>query len=125
MARQHTEFFEIDMEGGWEDIPGYPPGCRRKILSSDLDETGQRGHRTRLIQIAPGAYTTEPFVHDHWEEVFVYQGDLVVGCNEKGEGGEVFEAPTYAIRPGGVAHGPFASRTGCFMFETHYYEADD
>lgn len=113
------------MEGGWEDIPGYPPGCRRESRSSDLDEAGRRGNRTRLIQITPGAYTTEPFVHDHWEEVFVYQGDLVFGCNMKGRGGEVYEAPTYAIRPGGVAHGPFASRTGCLMFETHYYEADD
>ncbi|MEC8371337.1 MAG: hypothetical protein VXZ99_11020 [Pseudomonadota bacterium] len=43
----------------------------------------------------------------------------------KGRGGEVYEAPTNAMWPGGVAHGPFASWTGCLMFETHYYEADD
>ncbi|MEC7304032.1 MAG: cupin, partial [Pseudomonadota bacterium] len=107
-----------------ENIPGYPSGCRRKSRSSDLDEAGRHGNRTRLIQITPGAYTTEPFVHDHWEEVFIYQGNLVFGRNMKGRGGEVYEAPTNAMWPGGVAHGPFASRTGCLMFETHYYEAD-
>jgi len=122
MPREHTEFYEIDMENGWEDIPGYPKGCTRKILSSDLDEDAKHGHRTRLIRIAPGAYTNEPFVHDHWEEVFLFSGDLVVGCDANGEGGEIFSAPTYAIRPGDILHGPFASRSGCIMFETHYYE---
>ena len=27
MPREHTEFYEIDMENGWEDILGYPKGC--------------------------------------------------------------------------------------------------
>jgi hypothetical protein len=43
---------------------------------------------------------------------------LVVGFDAKGEGGEAFSAPTYAVRPGGILHGPFASRSGCSMFET-------
>ena len=60
MPREHTEFSEIDMENGWEDILGYPKGYTRKILSSDLGESAKHGHRTRLIRIAPGAYTTNP-----------------------------------------------------------------
>jgi hypothetical protein len=55
------------MENGWEDIPGYPKGCIRKIISSDLDESAKHGHRTRLIRITLGAYRNEPFVYDHWE----------------------------------------------------------
>ena len=53
-------------------------------------------------QITPGAYTTEPF--DHWEEVFIYQGDLVFGRNMKARR-KVYEAPANAI-------GRVASRTG-------------
>jgi hypothetical protein len=26
------------------------------------------------------------------------------------------------VRPPGVHHGPFASRTGCVLLETHYYD---
>ena len=46
-----------------------------------------------------------------------FSGDLVVGCDSEGRGGTVFEAPTFAIRPSQVAHGPFASRGGCVMLE--------
>ena len=49
---------------------------------------------------------------------------LVLQAGAMGEGGEIFSAPTFAIRPGGILHGPFASRSGCIMFETHYYEGD-
>jgi hypothetical protein len=73
------------------------------------------------MKIEPGSYTMQPFVHDHWEEVFLFQGDLVVGNDENGKGGVVFKAPTYAVRPGGIFHGPFTTRGGCMMFELHYY----
>ena len=45
-------------------------------------------------------------MHDHWEEVYVVQGDLVVGNDKQGKGGEQSFAPTYACRPPGVHHGP-------------------
>jgi hypothetical protein len=61
-------------------------------------------------------------VHDHWEEVYVVQGDLVVGNDKQGRGGEQSFAPTYACRPPGVHHGPFTSRNGCILHEIHYYE---
>ena len=93
----------------------------QKVLASDLDETNKRGSRTRLLRIEAGAFSTQPFVHDHWEEVYVISGDLIVGNNEHGEGGETFQAPTYACRPPGVYHGPFTSKTGCILYEIHYY----
>ncbi len=80
------------------------------------------GSRSRLLKFEPGVYTTVPFVHDHWEEVYLMSGDLIVGNDAQGRGGEPFMAPTYACRPPGVHHGPFKSEQGCLLFEMHYYD---
>jgi ChrR-like protein with cupin domain len=122
MNKPHLEFHKVDMDQGWATPPGYPAGIQQKILASDLDETRKMGSRTRLLRFAPGVYTTAPFVHDHWEEVYLISGDLVVGNDDKGKGGEPFEAPTYACRPPGVHHGPFKSERGCMLYEIHYYD---
>jgi len=121
--KPHLEFVGVDMQVGWES-PGadYPLGFSQKVLASDIDEVAKRGSRTRLLKIEPGAYSTEPFVHDHWEEVFLVQGDLVVGNDAKGKGGKSAQAFTYACRPPGVRHGPFTTRGGCLLYEIHYYE---
>lgn len=121
-GKPHLEFMPLDMETGWETPPGYPQGMKQKILASDIDETAKTGSRSRFLRIEPGCYSTKPFVHDHWEEVFLVEGDLFVGNDERGEGGEQFFAPTYACRPPGVFHGPFKSEKGCVMFEIHYYQ---
>ncbi|MFK7945250.1 MAG: cupin [Paracoccaceae bacterium] len=120
-ARDHREFFPVDMENGWERIPGYPDGFARLTLADSLDPANLRGRSTRIIRIEAGTVLPRAVVHDTCEEVFLYQGDLVVGCDENGTGGEVFNAPTFAIRPEQVMHGPFSSRTGCLMFELHYF----
>ena len=124
-GKPHIEFLSLDMDEGWETPPGYPEGIKQKVLTSDLDEDGKTGSRTRFLRFDPGAYSTEPFIHDHWEEVFLFEGDLIVGNDEFGEGGEQFVAPTYACRPPGVFHGPFKSEKGCTMHETHYYSVPD
>ena len=124
-GKPHIEFKRLDMEQGWETPPGYPEGIKQKVLTSDLDEEGKTGSRSRLLRIEPGCYSTEPFVHDHWEEVYLFEGDLIVGNDENGVGGEQFLAPTYACRPPGVFHGPFKSENGCTMYETHYYVEPD
>ena len=114
ITKEHREFFALDMESGWEVPAGYPDGIQQKILSGSLDEDGKRGSRTRLLRFEPGVYTTEAFVHDYWEEVFLVSGDLTVGNDAKGEGGEAFAPFTYACRPPGTHHGPFKSRQGGF-----------
>jgi hypothetical protein len=124
-GKPHIEFMRLDMDEGWETPPGYPEGMKQKVLTSDLDEEGKTGSRSRFLRIEPGCYSTEPFVHDHWEEVYLFEGDLIVGNDENGEGGEQFFAPTYACRPPGVFHGPFKSEKGCVMYETHYYYEPD
>ena len=48
-------------------------------------------------------------------------GDMIVGNDAQGKGGEVFRAYTHAVRPPGVVHGPFKSETGCLLLETHWY----
>ncbi len=117
----HDEFKAIDMSTGWETPPGYPPGIQQKILSGSLDEQAKTGNRSRLLRFAPGVFTTDPFVHEYWEEVFLVSGDLIVGNDAKGEGGQGHAPFTYACRPPGVYHGPFKSIGGCLLFEIHYY----
>lgn len=125
VTKEHREFHPIDMSGpDWQLPEGYAPGggVDEKILSGSLDPVAKRGSRTRLLRFQPGVFTTRPFVHDYWEEVFLLQGDLTVGNDENGEGGEPFSAFTYACRPPGVYHGPFKSEGGCLLLETHYYD---
>jgi hypothetical protein len=125
ITKEHREFHPIDMSGPeWQLPEGYKPGggVDEKILSGSLDPVGKSGSRTRLLRFQPGVYTTKPFVHDYWEEVFLLEGDLTVGNDEQGEGGMPFTAFTYACRPPGVYHGPFKSNGGCLLLETHYYD---
>jgi hypothetical protein len=120
--KEIREFFSVDMSTGWECPPGYPEGIEQKILAGSLDEAAKSGNRTRLLRFQPGRFTTAPFVHDYWEEVYLVSGDLIVGNDERGEGGEQFLANTYACRPPGASHGPFRSEGGCLLFEIHYYD---
>ena len=122
MNKPHLEFVRLEMNDGWETPPGYPAGIQQKLLASDLDEENKMGSRTRLLRFEPGEYSTEPFIHDHWEEVFLFEGDLIVGNDAQGNGGESFTAPTYACRPPGAPHGPFKSEGGCMLYEIHYYD---
>jgi hypothetical protein len=120
--KKHHEFHTLDLTTGWEMLEGYPPGIQQKIISGGLDEVNHRGSRTRLLRFEPGVYTTAPFIHDYWEEVFLVQGDLTVGNDANGKGGKSFPAWTYAVRPAGAAHGPFRSDKGCILLEMHYYD---
>ena|ERR1700732_2377568 len=123
MSKPHIEFCRIDVASGWETPPGYPTSIKQKVLASNLDEIAKTGSRTRLLRFDAGAFTVDPFVHDHWEEVYLISGDLAVGSDANGRGGETFAAPTYACRPPGVFHGPFRSTSGCVLFEIHYYDS--
>jgi hypothetical protein len=120
--KQHDEFYAVDLESGWETPAGYPDGIQQKILAGALDEENGRGSRTRLLRFAPGVFTVAPFVHDYWEEVYLVDGDLTVGNDAEGRGGESFSPHTYACRPPGAHHGPFKSEGGCLLLEIHYFD---
>jgi hypothetical protein len=125
ISKRHEEFRAVDMERGWELPPGYPAssGASQKVLAGELDEVTRTGFRTRLLRFPAGFHTGEPFVHEYWEEVFLVHGDLWVGNDALGRGGQRFEPFTYACRPPGVHHGPFKSVDGCLLLEMHYYAA--
>ena len=120
--KPHLEFTKISSNENWHTPQGYPTGIKQHILASDIDEVNKTGSRSRLLKFEPGVFTTEKFIHDHWEEVYLVSGDLIVGNDEDGSGGEKFEGSTYACRPPGVYHGPFKSDKGCVLFELHYYK---
>jgi hypothetical protein len=120
--KEHDEFHALDMDSDWDVPPGYPDGMEQKILSGSLDEKGKRGTRTRLLRFKPGIFSTVPFVHEYWEEVYLLSGDLTVGNDENGNGGESYSPNTYACRPPGAFHGPFKSDKGCVLLEIHYYD---
>ena len=120
ISKPHLEFHPLDLDSGWETPAGYPDGIAQKILAGELDEAGKSGNRTRLLRFGPGVYTTVPFCHDYWEEVYLVSGDLFVGSDEQGQGGVRFDPHTYACRPPGVDHGPFRSEAGCLLLEVHY-----
>lgn len=120
--KEHLEFHAVDLDSGWEVPPGYPEGIKQKILAGALNEASRRGTRTRLLRFDPGVWTTEPFVHTYWEEVYLISGDLTVGNDAEGRGGERFAPHTYACRPPGAPHGPFRSDGGCLLLEIHYFD---
>lgn len=125
VTKEHKEFHRLAMDGeGWQLPEGYAPGggVDELPLSGSLDAQNRKGSRTRLLRFQPGVFTKTPFVHEYWEEVFLLQGDLTVGNDAEGNGGENFTAPTYACRPPGVHHGPFRSNGGCLLLEIHYYD---
>ena len=122
IRKEHKEFHRLNMAEGWHTPEGYPAGIQHKILAGFLDEANRKGTRTRLLRIGPGVFTTKPFVHEYWEEVYVLSGDLIVGNDENGEHGVPFPEHSYACRPPGVYHGPFKSVQGCLLLEIHYYD---
>jgi hypothetical protein len=96
--KPHLEFHRVDMNSGWSTPPGYPSGIEQKILAGALNEQRRRGSRTRLLRLAPGVFTTEPFVHEYWEEVYLIEGDLTVGNDAAGQGAKALPR---ALMPAG------------------------
>lgn len=125
MTKLHREFFAIHPDAAsteWAPVASSAGRIEELVLADNLDTTACTGSRTRLARWAPGALIDRPVIHDFHEEVFIVEGDFVVGCDAEGQGGEHFGAYTFACRPPGVWHGPFASPKGCVLLEFQYYE---
>ncbi len=121
MPKPAVPFHTFDLADGWEQVPGGADGVQQKMLSGALDEAAMIGVRTRLIRFLPGTVAPDVFVHEYWEEVYLIEGRLIVGCDADGQGGTEFLAPAFACRPPGTPHGPFTSPEGCVFFEIQYY----
>ncbi|MGJ7579948.1 cupin [Variovorax sp. RHLX14] len=124
LSKLHREFFAIHPEcdsTAWSPVASSAGLIEEILLADNLDSTTRTGSRTRLARWSAGALIDRPVVHDFHEEVFIVEGDLAVGCDAEGGGGELFGPYTFACRPPGAVHGPFVSRTGCTMLEFQYY----
>jgi hypothetical protein len=121
-TRPHREFFRIDPASGWARVDASAGTIEEHVLVDSFDPVRRRGSRTRLVRWSAGARLERPVIHDHCEDVFVVEGDFVVGCDANGAGGESFGPYTFATRPPGVWHGPFATRGGCVLLETQYFD---
>ena len=121
--KKHDEFHILDMNSGWETPRGYPKGIEQKILSGALDETNKRGTRTRLLRFAPGVFTTEPFVHEYWEEVLscVRRPYCRQRCQRKRRQVLSSQHLRMSGRPAPIT-GPFKSNGGCTLLEIHYFD---
>ena len=126
--RPHREFFAVPLEGdvgddaSWRQVDGFNGKIDELVLSDTLDHESRTGSRTRLTRWAPGILLGGLVEHEYREEIFLLDGDLVVGCDGDGNGGEFFHAYTFAGRPAGIIHGPFTTRTGCLMLEFDIYD---
>ena len=124
MLKEAISFSKLNINEGWELAPGAGPGIEMKMLSGSLDEEKKVGVRTRLIRFLPGAFNTEVFVHDYWEEVYMISGSITLGNDQPGNKKITSQSPAYACRPPGTNHGPFRSDEGCMFLEIQYYNKD-
>ena len=108
MPKQEREFFPVE-ELEWAPVEGSPPGHNQKILS----EEPEKMFITRLLKADPGAASTETFVHDFWEEVYILEGSQWDGDRHLKKG-------MYACRPPGMKHGPYRTEEGCVTLEIRY-----
>lgn len=117
--RRNIDFSAIDMTSGFTARGGGVTGIFEKVLASDLDTKRKTGCRTRLLRLDPGVATPAAHAHDYWEEIYILQGEMIVG---DGKGGErAVAAPSYACREPGFMHGPVRTATGCLMIEFSWY----
>src|SRR3954453_3800968 len=118
VGKQHREFFALPLSGyalpevGWQVVPGTAGLIDELILADNIDADSRTGSRTRLTRWAAGMLLPQPVRHDYREEILIVSGDLVVGCDPDGQGGEAFTPLSFATRPAGIWHGPFTTRTG-------------
>lgn len=122
LPKAHREFFAVDRsDAAWRPVPATAGLIEELVLADNFDPLAGTGSRTKLACWSAGALIGRPVAHKFHEEVLVVEGELIVGCDDQGQGGETFGAYTFACRPPGAVHGPFTTRTGCVLLEIQYY----
>lgn len=117
MPKPTFEFFAVESVPWTPASGGSIPGLYERILATDA----WTGVATRILRFDPGTDTSSAGaqVHPFWEEVYILDGslhDLTLR--------ETFPRGTYACRPPGMPHGPWAAPEGCLTFEVRYLTAD-
>ncbi len=113
MTKAEREFFPVHSVAWTPAMGGMVPGLEERILATDP----HTGVATCMLRFAPGTNTSVagPQVHDFWEEVYIVEGSLHDLTLD-----QVFAQGTYACRPPGMAHGPWAALEGCVTLEVRY-----
>jgi hypothetical protein len=113
MPKAEREFFPVDSVDWTPAMGGVVPGLLERILATDP----RSGVATRMLRFEPGTNTSAAGaqVHPFWEEVYIVEGSLHDLTLD-----QVFPQGTYACRPPGMPHGPWAAPAGCVTFEVRY-----
>ncbi len=56
IRKEHKEFYKVDLNKGWEKLPGYPEGIEQQVLAGFLDEKAKRG----FTRFGPSTYACRP-----------------------------------------------------------------
>jgi hypothetical protein len=94
---------------------GPVPGIKEQLLAVD-PETGAY---TRIVWFQPGFKFDRPLQHPFWEELFMLEGHMIDYATNT-----LYTKGCYALRPAGVAHGPFGTDLGCTILETTWYDQE-
>jgi hypothetical protein len=116
MAKTEQEFHPVSDVAWTPALGGIVPGLFERILAHDPETDVV----TRLLRFDPGTNTSAAGVQQHpcWEEVYILEGSLHDLTLD-----QTFSRGSYACRPPGMPHGPWATPEGCLTFEVRYYAA--
>ena len=114
------EFEQLDLEQGFEEIPGKTREITHKILTDTLDHEAKTGMRTRILRVDAGFQSFGQHDHPWWEELTIIKGSLYEG--EPGNEEKKLVAPAFARREPGHMHGPARTDEVCYMIEVNWYE---
>ena len=115
MGKGQVRLFSNDIARmPWEQVPGAVKGVWQKILASDMDT----GSITQLGKVDPHVDQDQIWVHDHWEEVYILKGSIMIG-------GELHPSGTYTCKPPRVEHGPAFTEEGFLEIEFMDYHRTD
>ena len=117
---RNIEFENLDLENGFEPMPGREGRIWHKVIGDTLDHDAKTGQRTRIMRVKAGFQSFGQHDHPYWEELLIFQGALYEG--EPADGETKLSAPAFARRAPGHMHGPARTDEDCYMIEFNYYD---
>ena len=114
--KAHDEFHAVDLSSGWEVPLDILRASSKRFYRAPWMKMERAAAGPGSCGLTPVSTRRSPSCTIIGKK-FIRLGDLTVGNNENGDGGEAFEPNTYACRPPGAYHGPFKSNGGCMLLK--------
>ena len=111
MSKKQQEIHETD------SLPWIPVEGMEGAVQKILNVNPESGSISRLLKFSPGAHSTEKFVHDFYEEVYIIEGSVMDTTLNL-----TFHKGYYGYRHPGMIHGPYYSPNGALQFEVRNFE---